>query len=132
MLNDKHVVLLVDDDQGTIDFLDHYFTIAQWITRKANSVIEALSKLDPDVDLVVTDYDMPTLNGADMRQMVRLSFPTIPVFGISGFNFADRDTVILMFDAFLHKPFRISDLRDKISQLILMEEASLKTVSVVA
>lgn len=122
MLNDKHVVLLVDDDPITIGFLDHYFSRIEWVTRTANSVIDALPKLDQDVDLVITDYDMPTLNGCDMRQMVRQTHPNIRVLGMSGFNFSDRDMITRMFDAFLQKPFRVSDLKAKVAQILLSSQ----------
>lgn len=123
MLNDKHVVLLVDDDQEPLDLLEHYFERNDYITRSAHSVIEAIQKLDDTLDLIVTDYEMPTMNGADLLLMVRQKFPKLPVIGISGLRFMNGNRIDQLFDAFLPKPFRINDLRESVAKVILWASA---------
>ena len=123
MLNGKHVVLLVDDDQEPLDLLEHYFERNHYIIRTAHGVIEAIQKLDDTLDLVVTDYEMPVMNGADLLLMVRQRFPKLPVIGISGLRFMDTNRMDKLFDAFLPKPFRINDLRESVAKVILWASA---------
>lgn len=110
MNNGSKVVLIVDDDSEARQLLERYLTSRGCITRVAVSVIDAVSKLDDSVDVVITDYQMPIMNGCDLLSMIRQKYPTIPVIGISGFRFSDRDIVSKLFDAFLFKPFRMGDL----------------------
>lgn len=119
MLNGTHVVLLVDDDQEPLDLLEHYFERNEYITKTAHGVIEAIQKLDDTLDLVVTDYEMPVMNGADLLLMIRQKFPKLPVIGISGLRFMSGNRIDQLFDAFLPKPFRISDLRESVAKVIL-------------
>lgn len=124
MLNGTHVVLLVDDDQEPLDLLEHYFERNEYITRSAHSVVEAIQKLDETLDLVVTDYDMPVMNGSDLLLMIRQKFPTIPVIGISGLRFMPGNRIDQLFDAFLPKPFRINALRESVANVILWASAA--------
>ena len=123
MLNGTHVVLLVDDDQEPLDLLEHYFERNQYIIRTAHSVIEAIPKLDDTLDLVVTDYEMPVMNGADLLLMIRQRFPKLPVIGISGLRFMNGNRIDQLFDAFLPKPFRINALRESVAKVILWASA---------
>lgn len=110
MLNGQKVVLIVDDEPHSLALLSKFLVSNGYIARSAPSVVDAISKLDDAVDLVVTDYQMPTMNGCDLLSMVRAKYPTVPVIGISGFRFEDRDIVSKLFDAFLFKPFRMGEL----------------------
>jgi CheY-like chemotaxis protein len=123
MLNGTHVVLLVDDDQEPLDLLEHYFERNQYITKTAHSVTEAIQKLDGTLDLIVTDYELPIMSGADLLLMVRQKFPKLPVIGISGLRFMNGNRIDQLFDAFLPKPFRINDLRESVAKVILWASA---------
>lgn len=123
MLNNKHVVLIVDDDHEPLDLLEHYFERNDYITKTAHSVVEAIQKLDNTLDLVVTDYEMPIMTGSDLLLMIRKRFPKLPVIGISGLRFMSGSGIEKLFDAFLSKPFRINDLRESVARVILWASA---------
>lgn len=110
MLNGAKVVLVVDDEHHSLELIARFFRSNDCVVRAASSVIEAVAKLDDSVDVVITDYQMPIMNGCDLLSMIRQKYPTLPVIGISGFRFSDRDIVSKLFDAFLFKPFRMGDL----------------------
>lgn len=123
MLNNKHVVLIVDDDHEPLDLLEHYFERNDYITKTAHSVVEAIQKLDDTLDLVVTDYEMPIMTGSDLLLMIRKRFPKLPIIGISGLRFMSGSGIEKLFDAFLSKPFRINDLRESVARVILWASA---------
>lgn len=102
-------VLVVDDEElvrkGTAEMLRH---LGHSVTE-VGSGGEALVTLatDPGIDVVVTDYKMPRMDGAALAQQVRARRPDIPVILISGYTGA-ADPI----DGLprLNKPFGLTDL----------------------
>ena len=78
-------ILLVDDDVCIL-FLLRFLIEAESIkTEKAISAIDAVALLDrKDFDLIVTDYDMPGMNGVELAKMAKKRFPHIPIIMITG------------------------------------------------
>jgi two-component system cell cycle sensor histidine kinase/response regulator CckA len=63
-----------------------------------------------EVDLIITDVDMPNMNGAILVETLRKLNPTLKVIGMSGFTGTRDDTGALRAvrraaNAFLAKPF---------------------------
>ncbi len=105
----KRQLLVVDDDQSTrrlLEFLlEPYYKVAC-----VNNGSEALNWLREgnDVDVIITDYEMPVMNGVELLgEMKRCSrFQGIPVIVISS---QKMDDLFIKFDpldvsAFLKKP----------------------------
>ncbi len=73
-------------------------------------------------DLIVTDVEMPRLNGYEFLKNVRESgfFGQIPVLMVSGFETQEVKFKCLSrgANAFLSKPFRPEEVLSKIEQLI--------------
>ena len=80
-------VLVVDDNSQfaelTATFLErvcHKFTV-----RTATSAVEGLDCLaNRDIDCVVSDYDMPNMNGLEFLTVVREEYPTLPFILFTG------------------------------------------------
>lgn len=116
------VALLVDDEElvrmTTADMLMNLgFEVVE-----ASSGEEALRLLDQGLapDLLVTDYLMPGVTGAELARRVRLSWPNMPVLVVSGYAEADglaHDLVGLT------KPFRSAELASKLITLGVLAEA---------
>ncbi|MDH5785105.1 MAG: response regulator [Chromatiales bacterium] len=84
----SHLTLLVDDDEAIRRLLTEYFDIMGLQTACASDgqeALELLDKLNPAV--VVTDVDMPMMNGLDLIKALQERQTSIPVIAISG-NFA--------------------------------------------
>ena len=87
--------------------------------REVASGLQALAALeaDPQVDLVVLDFAMPGMNGAEAALEIRKRWPSIPVLFVTGF----ADTTILTragaagADAIVLKPFRDGELERKVA-----------------
>lgn len=104
-------ILLVDDEQlvrrGTAEMLrdmGHHVT-------EAEGGAEALAALalHPDIEVVVTDYKMPRMDGAELATRVRRMRPDMPILLISGYTGAADPIEGL---PRLNKPFGLAELAD--------------------
>jgi CheY-like chemotaxis protein len=78
-------------------------------TTEPQDIIAAV-KGDPQAwDLVITDYDMPEMNGAEVAKAVRAAAPNLPVILVTALaGIAGRSGE--RFDAVLPKPIDRSEL----------------------
>jgi two-component system response regulator (stage 0 sporulation protein F) len=88
MDKDKKTVLLVEDDEGnrciTAEILKDlgYQVISEAGGSSALSVI----KRGVDIDLVITDYRMPDMNGLDLVMELRRILPNVPVIMMTAYG----------------------------------------------
>ena len=111
-------VLVVDDDR-TVRTLAARMLEA---TGHSASVVEggsaALEWLDAqDAEVVLTDVNMPEMDGVTLARAVRTRHPSMPVVGMSGGDWVGEDGVA-PFDAFVRKPFEIDELAEAIVQVL--------------
>jgi DNA-binding NtrC family response regulator len=71
------------------------------------------------IDLVITDYLMPTMNGIDLLMAIRELHPTLPVLIMSAY--AETKLVIEALrnkcDGFIEKPFTLEQLTVEIERI---------------
>ena len=112
-------ILLVDDEElvrvGTAEMLmDLGYSVVQ-----AGSGVEALGLLrrgEIEIDLLVSDYLMPGIGGADMVREARKLRPSLPALLITGYtNLVQGPGADL---PRLAKPFRQAELASRIAELI--------------
>jgi NO-binding membrane sensor protein with MHYT domain/signal transduction histidine kinase len=106
-------LLIVDDDD------DHRSILATGLEALGHSVVEApdgasaLSILDVDApDVILLDFAMPAMNGAEVAREIRSRWPNLPIVFITGF--ADTQTIQAIEGEqmnMLRKPFRMSELQ---------------------
>ena len=110
------VILLAEDDPLLSMLVQEILEERGYIVLSVGSADDALSRLehDPDIDLVVTDIDMPgRYNGFDLAARIHDDRPAIPVIIASGKH---RPTAAeLHHAAFLPKPFRAEQLLAMVS-----------------
>ena len=113
-------IALVDDDAQVRGPLADTLTGAGATVREAaegNAGIELVRSLRPD--LLVVDFAMPGMTGADMVQRVREEHPDLPVVLVTGF--ADTDKLNAVTGAgvtVLWKPFEAQELLRKVAGLL--------------
>jgi CheY-like chemotaxis protein len=80
--------LLVDDDLLFLELSKTFLEIFHRITSDtANSAREALTKLDKDsYDVIVSDYDMPFIDGIKFLRTIRNKKISIPFILFTGFG----------------------------------------------
>ncbi|HUF97373.1 MAG TPA: response regulator [Ilumatobacter sp.] len=117
-------VVLVDDDDVLRELLDTALTRSGFEPQVFASGRELLQHLESVAsesqmpEAVVVDYFMPDLTGLDVLRELTAAGRNIPTIVMSGSE--EHDTVLLAAGAraVLHKPFRVVDLCDVVTQAI--------------
>ena len=79
-------ILHVDDDESLIDVTAAFLTQEdeRFSVEGMTSGSEALGRLDEDIDCVISDYDMPEMNGIEFLEAVREEWPNLPFILFTG------------------------------------------------
>jgi CheY-like chemotaxis protein len=113
----KKTVVVVDDDPMMLDVLARILQRENFELLMANGgpqIMEKLSGHDGPVDLLVTDYAMPGMQGRELADKVRERFPAVKVLYQTGFSDMLFENRAELEDgaAFLEKPFTARGLRE--------------------
>jgi len=119
----KGHVLIVDDEENVTDLLQRSLArlepgLEVWV---ANSGAQALDLLkDGQLDLLITDYQMPEMNGPELIEAVRQRYPAVKIILTTAFPSPQIDQLAdrLAVDSCLIKPFSSRDLREIVRQLL--------------
>ena len=105
-------ILIVDDDPDVRNFLASTLESLGYRVKAAENGDEGLRLLDQgEPDMMLVDYAMPGLNGADMARAARSRCPQLPIVFVTGYADTDALTDALGPDApMLHKPFGAREL----------------------
>ncbi|WP_199084784.1 response regulator [Bosea sp. ASV33] len=119
-LNNRNTrILVVDDTRTTRKVLARMLSIQQYAVVEAGSGQEALAILEsnPDIQLVVSDYYMPDMDGFELARRIRRHHPAVRVLGIS--SSTDRQTSAGFLKAgahdFVSRPFVLEELQCRIA-----------------
>ena len=112
-------IMLVDDDPDVrgvaVSMLDELGCRVRHAAT-GQAALDALQS-DPAVDVVILDYAMPGLNGAQTAAVIRERWPDMSVLLMSGY--ADSATLSEAWSGpFLHKPFSGAGLAAQLSKLL--------------
>ena len=74
-------ILVVDDDYINRALMSDCLQLAGFLVLTAEHGIEALKLIEHgrEIDLLVTDFDMPRMNGGELVMRARSIIPTLPV-----------------------------------------------------
>jgi PAS domain S-box-containing protein len=106
-------VLLVDDDLLVSTNTAYMLADLGHDVLEASTAAQALQHLgsEPHVDLVITDYAMPRMNGFDLALEIERSKPGIPIVIATGYAELPMQAMPLRFPR-LAKPYTQQDLQD--------------------
>jgi CheY-like chemotaxis protein len=119
MDNGKTVILCVDDDDIPLLLRQLALRKAGYEVIAAKSGAEALRLLSsaaPRVDLVLSDYLMPKMDGVQLSKEIKALYPKMPVVLISGVTELPTSDVPL--DAFVSKVEGLGILCEQIATLL--------------
>lgn len=114
-------ILLVDDEITGAQVLGMILAEQGYTVTVVGDGRQALARLDESApDVLVTDFMMPFMNGADLVRVVRAhpAFATLPVLVISGAPEAVLRAYHLDYQAFLRKPFGFDAFVDAVRRLM--------------
>jgi len=105
-------VLVVDDDQDVRMFLAASLETLGFDVAVAEDAERGLAVIDEvNPDLLLVDFAMPGMNGAQMAEIVRLGYPGLPIVFASGYSeTAAIQRIIGKANTLLKKPFSVADL----------------------
>jgi signal transduction histidine kinase len=121
-------ILLVDDDHAVREVTSTTLRDLGYSVVEAGSGGAALDILarEPTIDLLIIDFAMPGMSGAEVARQARAKRPTLPILFITGF--ADRAALAGVSETHIvGKPFVNDELATKLRS-ILVEEVSDKVV----
>jgi DNA-binding NtrC family response regulator len=98
-------VLIVDDEIQIRDSLNYaLISYGLLVTTCENATEAILRSMFDDFHFIITDYDMPGMNGVELTRRLRERHPMAVIIGMSDL---DRSTEFLLAGAndFLQKPF---------------------------
>jgi signal transduction histidine kinase/ActR/RegA family two-component response regulator len=113
------VVLLVDDDAAVREITAGMLLELGYAVVEAGSGGAALDALDRNrqVDLVLLDFAMPGMNGAEVAREVRSRRPDVPILFATGY--ADAGALVdAPEDGVIHKPYVEEELAGKLSRAL--------------
>jgi DNA-binding NtrC family response regulator len=114
----RPTILLVDDEEMILSSLKSFFTIeGSYNLLTYTSPVQALRDLEVDhtnIDLVISDYLMPEMDGITFLAHVKDKFPLVPRILLTGY--ADKENAIKAINnvglyQFIEKPWDNDDLR---------------------
>jgi two-component system response regulator PilR (NtrC family) len=114
MASPKARLLVVDDEQSMREFLESFLRREGYDVSTAADVNTALSYLESDeIDLVITDMQMPEKTGLDLILEARELSPETAMVMITGFGTTDSAISAMREGAYdyLTKPFKVDELR---------------------
>jgi two-component system, cell cycle sensor histidine kinase and response regulator CckA len=120
----NELILLVDDEAHVRDLATSILTHHGYRVLAARDGVEAVAQFAPrsdEIRVIVTDLQMPNLDGAALAAVIRRLNPQaklIAASGMSGVTAAQGHPLARMADAFLPKPFRADALLGSVHRLL--------------
>ncbi len=117
-------IMVVDDERVQVESLRRGLRSRRFGVVEALNGEEAVEHLNDEngsIDMVITDYAMPGMNGMDLLRSIREKDRYLPVIMMTAYG--EKDLVIDAMrnhcDSFIEKPFTLDDLMNEIDRAML-------------
>ena len=124
LMNIKKIrtVLIVDDDRNVVAMLKQALTHIGCLVLSAGDGMEALARHEHQsdaIDLLITDLQMPYMNGHELAERLLQQRPNLPIVFISGDPEAETVPAELTSAnlSIMRKPFAPSELIARVTSL---------------
>jgi len=100
------------------------FTKEQLIAEDGKVGLELFKEHQNTIDLVITDVNMPNMNGLEMAKEIKAINPNIPIIVATAFSNSEYllEAIELGVDKYVLKPINIKKLLDTMNQSLLYHE----------
>lgn len=115
-------VLVVDDSLEMLELLQRQLKAMHFITFQASNVHDAIEVLKhTSVDLLITDLQMPEVNGMQLVHYVKEHYPELPVLVVTGYPSISGAVEALKSGVidYLVKPFTQLELSQSVENCLL-------------
>jgi DNA-binding response OmpR family regulator len=116
----KGTILIAEDGAAIRRFVTGVLEEQGYSVLAASDGAEALGLAESyagDIHVLLTDFDMPRLNGAELTEAMRRLFPSVGVIVMSG-DLKRETSVHISGVSFLGKPFAASALLEKVRAVL--------------
>lgn len=117
----KKRILVVDDSFDMLEVLQRQLNALNYVTFQSSNVNDAIDILEhSDVDLLITDLQMPVQNGMELVKYTARHFPNIPMLVITGYPSVAGAVEAVKSGAmeYLVKPFTIKELQTAVEKAL--------------
>lgn len=131
MLN-RLSVLLVDDSHDMLELLRRNMVEMGFNAFASTSVVDAIELLEStEIDLVITDLNMPKVGGLQLVRYMSEHFSRIPVLVITGYPDVRNAVEVMKLGAmeYLIKPFTFDELQTSITKIIAVEKSNGESIT---
>ncbi|MDN5108214.1 REC domain-containing phosphodiesterase [Aliarcobacter butzleri] len=124
----KNMSILYVEDEKDLREVTHEilksFTKNQYIAENGQEGLELFKKYEKNIDLIVTDINMPILNGLEMAKEIKNINPNIPIIITTAFSNKEYllESIDIGIDKYVLKPIDIAKLLQAMSQSIIYYE----------
>lgn len=122
-------ILIVDDDVHILELLQRHLQALNFHAYKAVSVKEAMAILkDQSIDLLITDLQMPGVDGLQLVKYVSEHFPEIPKLAVTGYPSIDGALNAMKSGVmdYLIKPFTKEELKNAVQKSLSLRQDHFK------
>ena len=121
-MSESRTVLIVEDEFAIADLLEMVLTDEGYRVLRAANGRQGLQRLaeDPRPDLVISDYMMPILDGAEMFRAMQATElqRDIPCIVMSSIPEATVQERIRNYAAFVRKPFQLAAMIELVATIL--------------
>ncbi len=110
----KDRILVVDDELSMREFISILLEREGYEVLTAADAVTALSRLNAsDIDLVISDVQMPGLNGLELLARIKETTPETAVLLITAYSTAEQAVEAMKLGAYdyLSKPFKVDEIK---------------------
>ncbi len=113
-------ILLVDDEEGLLKAVSAGLSLAGYEVDTSLSAIDALNKLKlKEYHIVITDINMPEMDGIEFLEKIKHILPTIEVIMITAYSTLSKVALSYSYGAndYILKPFEdLSEIEDVVNR----------------
>lgn len=119
-------VLVVDDNHTNLRILKGQLELWSFVPTICNTPMQALELLSvpSNFDLVITDMQMPDIDGVDLAQRIRTTHKDLPIILLSSVGDESKHKYPELFSAVLNKPAKTKQLRGIIHQTLHVQTSA--------
>jgi len=101
-------ILVIDDNATNRDIMENQLRLWDFVPLMADSGAQALDILSSgkQVDLIISDMNMPGMDGVQLAKKIRKNYPAIPLILLSSMGNEQSRKEAHLFNAILTKPTR--------------------------